>query len=136
MSKGNTTENDILELVFKGTALSWAGAGTLYVSLHDADPTDSGDQTSHEITYTAPYARQAVARSTDGWTVSGNQASNKAAITFPTCTGGTPTATFVAIGTTLAAAGQILYSGACADLAISSGIQPQFAIGALTITED
>ena len=136
MSKSNTTENDVLIKLFQKTELSWEAATNLYVSLHTQDPTDTGDQTSYEITYTAPYARQAVARSASGWDVAGNIASNKAQISFPTCTGGSTTATYVAIGTTLAATGQILYSGSCTSLAISNGIQPQFAIGALTITED
>jgi hypothetical protein len=136
MSKSNTTENDVLVKLFQKTELSWEANTNLYVSLHDADPTESGDQTSHEIAYTAPYVRQTVARSTSGWDVVANVASNKAQISFPTCTGGTATATYVAVGTLASGAGQILYSGPCTSLAISNGIQPQFAIGALTITED
>jgi hypothetical protein len=39
--------------------------------------------------------------------------------------------------TTVSGAGQVLYSAALtSSLAVSSGIQPQFAPGALTITED
>ena len=136
MSKGNTTENDILAYVFNATAFSWDANTNLYVSLHTADPGEAGNQTTNEATYTS-YARVTVARTSGGWTVSGNTASNTALIQFPQCTGGTNTITHVAVGTASSGTGQILYSGALtASLAVSSGIQPQFAAGALTLTED
>lgn len=136
MSKGNTTENDILEYIFKATAFSWNGNSNLYLSLHTADPGEAGNQTTSEATYTS-YARVTVSRSGTGWTVSGNQASNAALVQFPQCTGGSNTITYVAVGTASSGTGQLLYSGALnASLSVSSGIQPQFAIGALTITED
>lgn len=136
MSKGNTTENDILELVFKATALSWTANTNLYVSLHTADPGEAGSQTTSEATYTS-YARVTVSRSGTGWTVTGNSASNAALVQFPQCTGGSNTVTYVAIGTASSGAGQILYSGALnSSLSVSNLIQPQFSIGALVITED
>jgi hypothetical protein len=136
MSKGNTTENDVLELIFKATALSWNGNTNLYISLHTADPGEAGSQTTSEATYTS-YARVTVARSGSGWTVSGNQASNAALIQFPQCTGGSSVVTHVAIGTASSGAGQILYKGVLSSsLSVSNLVQPQFAISALTITED
>jgi hypothetical protein len=39
-----------------------------YVSLHTASPGASGDQTTSETSYTS-YARQAVARTSSGWSV-------------------------------------------------------------------
>lgn len=136
MSKGNTTENDVLEHLFKATALSWAANTDLYIALHTADPGEGGSQTTNEATYTS-YARVTVARSGAGWTVSGNQASNAGLIQFPQCTGGTNTITHVSIGTASGGAGQIIYSGALnSSLSVSNLIQPQFAIGALTVTED
>ena len=136
MSKGNTTENDILEYVFKATAFSWDANASLYLSLHTADPGEGGNQTTSEATYTS-YARVAVARSGSGWTVTGNQASNAALVQFPQATGGTNTITYVAVGTASTGTGQLLYSGALnSSLSVSSGIQPQFSSGALTITED
>lgn len=136
MSKGNTTENDILEYIFKATAFSWNAIGTLYLALHTADPGEAGSQTTSEATYTS-YARVGVVRTGSGWTVSGATASNAALVQFPQATGGTNTITHVSVGTASSGAGQILYSGALnASLSVSSGIQPQFAIGALTLTED
>lgn len=136
MSKGNTAENDLLLNWFNATALSWNGNTNLYVALHTADPGESGSQTTSEAAYTS-YARVTVARTSGGWTVSGNQASNTAVVQFPQCTGGSSTVTHVSIGTASSGAGQILYSGALnSGITVTSGIQPQFAAGALVITED
>ena len=136
MSKSNTTENDFMLYTFNGTAISWNGNTNLYVSLHTADPGEGGNQTTSEATYTS-YARVTVARTSGGFTVSGNQASNAALVQFPQCTGGTNTLTYVAIGTATSGTGQILYSGALtSSLSVSSGIQPQFSIGSLVVTED
>ena len=73
MSKGNTTENDVLEYVFKATAFSWNGNTNLYVSLHTADPGEGGSQTTSECAF-GSYDRVTVSRSGSGWTVTGNTA--------------------------------------------------------------
>jgi hypothetical protein len=71
------------------------------------------------------------------WTDGGSTFSNTLLEQFPQCTGGSETITHVSIGTVVAAAGQIIYSGALlSSLAVSNGIQPQFAALALTVTED
>jgi len=143
MSKGNTFENDLLKLIFQAVAIAdiaeddtTSPLTNLYVSLHTADPGEAGDQTTSEATYTG-YARVAVARTSGGWAVSTNTADNVAAITFGACTAGSNTITHFAVGTASSGAGKILYSGALtASLAVSAGITPQFAIGALDCTED
>lgn len=136
MSIGNTTENDICLLLFNGTTLSWNANTDLYVSLHTADPGEGGNQTTSEANYTS-YARVAVARTSGGWTVSSNTATNAALIQFPQATGGSNTITYVAIGTASSGTGQIIASGALsASLAVSSGIQPQFSAGELDFTLD
>lgn len=143
MSKGNTFENDWMKLVFQATAIANIADNAaaspltnLYVSLHTADPGEAGDQTTSEATYTS-YARVAVARTSGGWTVSTNSATNVGAITFPACTGGSSTCTYFSVGTASSGAGKLLYSGALtASLAVTSGITPSFAAGALTVTED
>lgn len=136
MSKSNTTENDVISKIFQDVDFSWDAGATLYVSLHTGDPGEAGIQTTSECAY-GSYARQAVARDATGWDVSGNQALNDDAISFPECTSGSETITHVGIGTTLAAGGQLLYSGALsASRAVSSGITPVFNINALTVTED
>lgn len=136
MSKGNTYENDLVKLVFQDTAFSWDANTDLYVSLHTSDPGEGGSQTTNECAF-GSYARQAVARTSGGWTVSSNSASNTAIISFPECTSGSETVTHVAIGTASSGAGQILYKGALnSSRSVSSGITLQFAIGALAVTED
>src|SRR5512146_182733 len=143
MSKGNTFENDLIKLIFQAAAIAniadnaSVGALTnLYVSLHSSDPGEAGAQNTNEISYTG-YARAAVARSAAGWDVSANTASNAAIVAFPECGGGTATAAYVGVGTSDSGAGKLLYSGQLtANLAISAGITPQFAAGALDISED
>lgn len=139
MSKGNTTENDIVKFLFNGVAMPAYGAN-LYISLHTSDPGEAGGQDTNEVgtgAYTS-YARVAVARDNTGFTVSGNQAQNAALVQFPQCTGGSgATITHFGIGTSSSGAGQLIASGALgASLAVSNLIQPQFAAGALTYTED
>jgi hypothetical protein len=136
MSKGNTFETDVLSYTFHGSDYSWDANVNLYVALHTGDPGEGGSQTTSECAY-GSYARQTIARDATGWDVSGNTASNDDLIQFPQCTSGSETITHVSIGTAVSGAGQILYSGALsASLAVSSGIQPQFAANALTVTED
>lgn len=141
MSKGNTFENDVLLITFNAAlashlgVLDTTGNANLYVSLHTADPGEGGSQTTSECAFGA-YARVAVARSGAGFTVTGDTATNAATISFPECTSGTETVTYVAIGTASSGAGQILYSGALtASRSVSSGITLQFAAGALSVTE-
>lgn len=146
MSMTNAAETDLLELYFNNVDHANIGdaaglqnsatAGSLYVSLHTGDPGEAGSQTTSEATYTS-YARVAVARSAAGWTVSGSNCSNAAAITFPAATGGTNTITHFGIGTDSSGAGNLLFKGALsASLAVSSGITPAFAIGELDVNLD
>lgn len=146
MSLSNAAETDLLELLFTNVAwtnignagglLPSSAAGSFYVSLHTADPGEAGTQSTSEATYTG-YARVAVARSGAGFTVSGNSVSNAAAVTFGACTAGTNTITHFAIGTDSSGAGNLVESGALtASLAVSAGITPAFAIGALSTTAD
>ena len=135
MSKSNTLETQIITLIFNGTALPWANAN-LFVALHTADPGEAGDQTTSEATYTG-YARVLVTRDAAGWTVSGNQASNTAEVTFPECTGGTNTITHVSVGLVATSASQILYKGALtASINISNLITPRFPVGTIVVQED
>lgn len=146
MSKTNTWETGVQKLLFQNVTFSAvgdatglvgsSGAGSLYITLHTADPGETGDQTTSEATYTN-YARVAVARSTGGWTESSGTVTNAAAINFPQATGGSNTITHVGIGTAVSGAGKLLYVGALtSSLSVSNGITPSFAIGALSTAED
>lgn len=146
MSKSNTFENDLLKLIFNNVDIADIGdaggiqnsavAGSFYIALHTADPGEAGTAATSEAAY-GSYARVAVARSGAGWTVSGATATNAAQISFPECTSGSETITYVSITTASSGASKIIYSGALtASRGISSGITPLFAINALTVTED
>jgi hypothetical protein len=136
MSKGNQTENDIITLLARGTVPGWNAGANLFWALHTADPGEAGAQNTSEATYTG-YARVAVSRDVAGLTIAANQMSNAALTQFGICTAGSETLTHCTLGTASSGAGQILYSGALSvSLAVSAPIQPQFAIGALTVTED
>ena len=141
MSKGNTFENDLLQMIFNAQAIAnicddaaTSPLTNLYVSLHTADPGEGGDQTTTEATYTS-YARVAVARTSGGWTVSANSVSPAANIDFPACTGGSSTVTYFAVGTASSSTGKILYSGAVSpSIAVTSGVTPRLTT-ATAITE-
>lgn len=149
MSKSDQFESDLLKLVFQniGAALIGdaagllpsAGAGNLYVSLHTADPGETGTQATNETAFTN-YARVPVVRSSGGWTVSGTapaQAANAATVSFPQCGSTGATVTHFGVGTSLSGAGKLLYSAALTTpLAVSNLVTPQFAAGALVVTED
>jgi len=142
MSKGDTFENDWLKLIFQATAIaniadnaSTSPLTNIYVSLHTADPADAGNQTTNETAYTS-YARVAVARTSGGWTVTGNSVSPTANIDFPACTGGTATITHFGIGTASSGTGKLLYSGTVSpNISVSSGVTPRLTT-ASTVTED
>ena len=148
MSKPNAFSEEILKHVLENAAITLIGdaggvlasatAGSIYISLHTADPGDSGTQLTSAATYTG-YARKAVARADAQWTtVSANPATakNTNVITFAECTAGSNTITHFGVGTDLTGAGKLLYSNALdSNLAVSNGITPSFAALALTITE-
>ena len=145
MSKSNTHENDYLLLMFNNTTMTLVGdaagilqsaaAGSLYFSLHTADPGEAGDQTTNEVAYTS-YARVAVARSGAGFTVSTNTVALVANVTFPAGTGGSGTATHWGIGASSSGAGKLLYKGAISpSIVCGNGVTPQLTAGTV-VTED
>ena len=146
MSMSNASETALLNLLFNNT--DWANvgdaaglqnsaaAGSFYVALHTADPTDAGNQTTSEANYTG-YARVAVTRTGGGWAVSGNQVGNTATVQFGECTAGIVTVTHFSVGLLASGAGDILYSGALsASRVVSAGITPLFNPGTLVGTVD
>lgn len=146
MSMTNAAEQAFLDLLFLNADWTDIGdaaglqnsatAGSFYVSLHSSDPGEAGSQTTNEVAYTS-YARVAVARTSGGWTRTSSTMANTALVQFPSCTGSTATATHFGIGTDSSGAGNLLLKGALtSSLSISTGIQPQFAAGALTATVD
>lgn len=142
MGKGATFDNDLLKLIFQAVGIANIADNAasspltnLYIALHTADPTASGNQTSSEISYTG-YARVAVARTSGGWTVTSASVSPAADINFGIMTAGAGgTATFASVGTALSGTGKILYSGALSPaIVVANGVTPVIVAGS-TITE-
>jgi len=145
--KGNTCSfgflKAIYQAVFSDLTTFWQQSGSpatnLYVSLHTANPGATGSQTTSEATYGGGtgYARVAVVRTSAGWTITNETITNAAVINFGACVGGTgETETYVGVGTLVSGAGTLLWFGSLTTpLAVSGGITPSIAIGALSITE-
>jgi hypothetical protein len=148
MSKSNAFELDWLEHFFQNAAIAGVGdatglpvaatAGSLYISLHSADPGEAGTQLTSELAYSG-YARVAVARNNTAWviTTAAGSVSPAANIEFATSGGSGATAHFFGVGYTSAGTGVLAYSGTVSPaIAISAaGIKPILTT-ATAITED
>ena len=143
MPKSTDTCNRIVNLMYRATA--WANVAdnaaaspytNVYVGLHTAVLTaGTNSQAENETAYTN-YARVAALRST-GWdAASGGATANSALIQFPQCGATGATLTHVSTGPVISGASAVWHYGALnSSLAVANGITPQFAAGALTITE-
>jgi hypothetical protein len=142
MPKGTTSCNNILALIYNATP--WANVAdnaaaspitNIYMALATVTGAPADTMSTNEATYTN-YARQAVARTTGGWTApSGGATSNVAAVEYPSCgvTGNTITSGKTGVAT---GASAVLHYGDLNDpIAVSNQIQPRFPIGSITITE-
>ena len=145
MSKSDAFESALLALIFQNTNIANVGdatglrgaaaAGQLFVALHTADPGEAGTQTTNEVAYTG-YARVGLARSSAGFTITGNSVSPAAHVDFPACTAGSATATHFSIGVASTGAGVVLYKGAISPtIAIAAGVTPRLTT-VTAITED
>ena len=143
MPKSTATCNSIVNLMYRATA--WANVAdnaasspltNTHVGLHTADLTaGTNSQAQNETSYTN-YLRQAVARSTGWAAASGGATSNAATISFPQCGASGATLTHVSVGVGSSGATAVWHYGALnSSLAVANGITPQFAGGALTVTE-
>jgi hypothetical protein len=149
MSATDAFESSLLGLIFQnanaanvGDATGLRGsttAGVFWISLHTANPNETGTQTTSEAAY-GSYGRQSINRASGagGFTISGTTlASNTSALNFPACTSGSETETHFGIGSNQTTGGNLFIWGALtAGLAVSSGITPSFAAGALDVTLD
>jgi hypothetical protein len=135
MSASDAMENAVLLHYFNNSAHANVGdatglpgsatAGSLFVSLHTADPGEAGTQATNETAYTG-YAR-----------VTGSSAANTALLTFPTVGATGSTVTHFGIGVASTGATQLLFSGAlAASRVLATSDIPQAAIGAITTAAD
>lgn len=134
MSLSNDTETAALDAFLRGTDPSYRAGATQYLALFTADPTESASLAA-EATYTG-YARVELTKAT-AWTGTSSPFTNADLIQFGACSDGTNALTHFAVVDTASGAVNMMISGALsATLNVSSGIQPQFAIGALSISAD
>lgn len=142
MSLGNTFENDLAKLIFNGAAITniadnaaSSPLGSLYLSLHTSDPGESGVQNTNEATY-GDYARVAVDRDSDGFTVSGSSVTLTANVDFPQASSGSETITHFGIGVASSGGTKLIGSGAITpNIAVATGVTPRLTTGT-TITFD
>ena len=136
MSKSNTFENELLAHIFQNANIANIGdaaglrgsvaAGSIYASLHTADPGEAGTAATNEIAYTG-YARRPIARSAAGFTVTGNTVTQVNDVDFPKSTGGaSSTATHFAYVKEISGASVVLYKGALTPtILIQPGVTPR-----------
>lgn len=145
MSKSDTFESDMLKAIFNATPIAnlldnaASVPNTLiYLSLHTADPTDTGLQNSNETTYTG-YARLGVARTTGGFAISGTTPTQAALVAnqdFGADSAGTGTITHFGVGMGASGATKLLYSGTVTpNIVLNVGVTPRLTTGTI-ITED
>jgi hypothetical protein len=153
-SKGNAFENAFLLLIFNNddtadpiaslgdaTGIGKSTAdGSVWARLYTSAVATDDSTIGTECAYTGYVSGGiAVARTTGGWTVSTNNATNAAAITYGACTAGSETVRYVALwvdNSTGTEDHRLFWGQLTSDLAVSSGITPEFAAGDFDVNED
>lgn len=128
MSFSNYLETKVLDHVFGGTA--YTAPSTLYLALFTANPNEDGSGTEVSTSGTA-YARQSVA-----FTISGNTASNTAAVEYPAATANYGTVSHVGIYDASSAGNLIAYAALTSSKTIETGDVFRVPTGDLDITLD
>lgn len=124
MSLSDTFETRVATWIFTGTAVTRPTAW--HVGLFTTNPADNASGT--EVTG-GSYARVSAT-----FTVSGDTASNSAAVEFAEATASWGTVTHVAVYDAATSGNLIAYAALGSSLAVSSGDIVRFAIGALDFT--
>jgi len=128
MSFSNTFETHVLNYVFTATSVTRPTAW--YLALFTSNPAEDASGTEVSTSGTA-YARQSAS-----FTVSGNTASNSAAIEYPTATASFGTVTHVGVFDASTGGNLIAYSALDTSKAISTGDVFRVPAGDLDITLD
>ncbi len=126
MSFSNTFETHVLNYVFTTTSVTRPTAW--YLALFTSNPADDASGTEVSTSGTA-YARQSAT-----FTVSGDTASNSAAIEFPTATASFGTVSHVAVFDAATSGNMIAYAALTASKAIDTGDVFRVPSGDLDIT--
>lgn len=129
MSFTNTYETHIMQYAFTSTSVTRPTAW--YVALFTSDPTDTGSAGTEVSTGTG-YARTAVT-----FSVTGDTATNSAAVEFPAASGGNwGTITHIGVMTASSGGDMIVHSALTTAKAINDGDVFRIPTGDLDITLD
>ena len=128
MSLSNTFETNVLTWMFTADAVTRPTAW--YLALFTSNPDEDASGTEVSTSGTA-YARQSVS-----FTVSGNTASNSAAVEFPTATASYGTVTHVAVFDASTSGNMIAYAALTTSKAIDTGDVLRVPSGDLDVTMD
>jgi len=126
MRFSNYLETKVLGHVFGATP--YTAAGTLYLALFTTNPAEDGSGT--EVTG-GGYVRQSVA-----FTVTGNTASNTAAVEYPTASANYGTVTHVGVYDASTSGNLLAYAALSASKTIDSGDVLRIPSNDLDITRD
>ena len=128
MSLSNLFETRVLTWLFTGDAVT--RPSSFYVALFTSNPAEDASGTEVSTTGTA-YARQSVT-----FSVSGNTATNTAAIEFPTATASYGTVTHVGVYDASTAGNLIAYAALTTSKAIDTGDVLRLPANDLDVTLD
>ena len=128
MSLSNTFETRVLTWLFTGDAVTRPSA--FYIALFTSNPAEDASGTEVSTSGTA-YARQSAT-----FTVSGNEATNSAAIEFPTATASYGTVTHIGVFDAASAGNLIAYAALTTSKAIDPGAVLRLPANELDITMD
>ena len=128
MSLSNTFETHTLNYLFTTTSVTRPTAW--YIALFTSNPDEDASGTEVSTSGTA-YARQSAT-----FTVSGNEATNSAAIEFPTATASYGTVTHIGVFDAVSAGNLIAYAALTTSKAIDTGDVLRLPANDLDITMD
>lgn len=128
MSLSNLFETRVLTWLFTGDAVT--RPSSFYVALFTSNPAEDASGTEVSTSGTA-YARQSVT-----FSVSGNTASNSAAIEFPTATASYGTVTHVGVFDASSGGNLIAYAALTTSKAIDTGDVMRIPASDLDVTMD
>jgi hypothetical protein len=128
MSLSNTFETHTLQYLFTTTSVTRPTAW--YIALFTSNPDEDASGTEVSTSGTA-YARQSAT-----FTVSGNEATNSAAIEFPTATASYGTVTHIGVFDAVSAGNLIAYAALTTSKAIDTGDVLRLPANDLDITMD
>jgi hypothetical protein len=128
LSLSNTFETRVLTWLFTGDAVTRPSA--FYIALFTSNPAEDASGTEVSTSGTA-YARQSAT-----FTVSGNEATNSAAIEFPTATASYGTVSHIGVFDAASAGNLIAYAALTTSKAIDTGDVLRLPANELDITMD